>query len=67
MAGALAELKHYILPKEYLELDHKEVRFSLIHSGSRLLPGMSEKSGIAAEKFLADIGVNIIKNTGLRM
>ena len=63
MAGALAELKHYILPKEYLELDHKEVEVFLIHSGSRLLPGMSEKSGIAAEKFLADMGVNIIKNT----
>ena len=44
MAGALAELKHYILPKEYLELDHKEVEVFLIHSGSRLLPGMSEKS-----------------------
>jgi len=62
MAGALAELKHYILPKEYLELDHREVEVYLIHSGSRLLPGMSEKSGIAAEKFLTDMGVTIIKN-----
>ena len=63
MAGALAELKQYILPKEYLELDHREVDVYLIHSGSRLLPGMSEKSGIAAEKFLTNMGVNIIKNT----
>ena len=63
MAGALAELKQYILPKEYLELDHREVDVYLIHSGSRLLPGMSEKSGIAAEKFLTNMGVNIIINT----
>ncbi len=26
------------------------------------MPGMSEKSGIAAERFLSDMGVNIIKN-----
>ncbi|MFM2392504.1 MAG: hypothetical protein RLZZ546_481, partial [Bacteroidota bacterium] len=63
LAGAIAEMKSYILPKDYTELDNKEVDIYLIQSGDRLLPGMSEKSGKAAEDFLIKMGVNVIKNT----
>ncbi|MBK8699145.1 MAG: NAD(P)/FAD-dependent oxidoreductase [Saprospiraceae bacterium] len=63
LAGAIAELKHFILPKDYVELDNKEVDVYLVHSGERLLPGMSQKSGAAAEEFLLKMGVNVIKNT----
>ncbi len=63
VAGALAELKKYILPKEYLELNNGEVDIYLVHSGDILLPGMSPKSSKAAEDFLTDLGVVIIKNT----
>jgi NADH:ubiquinone reductase (H+-translocating) len=63
LAGAIAEMKHYILPKDYIELDNKEVDVYLVHSGPTLLPGMSEKSGIAAEDFLIKMGVIVLKNT----
>lgn len=63
LAGAIAEMKSYILPKDYTELDNKEVDIYLVQSGDRLLPGMSEKSGKAAEDFLVKMGVNVIKNT----
>ncbi len=63
LAGAIAEMKQYILPKDYIELDHNEVDVYLIHSGDSLLPGMSKKSGEAAEAFLRKMGVIVVKNT----
>jgi NADH:ubiquinone reductase (H+-translocating) len=63
LAGAIAEMKHFIMPKDYIELDSSEVQVYLVHSGDHLLPGFSEKSGRAAEDFLLKMGVNILKNT----
>lgn len=57
MAGALAEMKNYILPKDYKELDYKEVDIYLIQGGDRLLPGMSEYASENALKALEKIGV----------
>ncbi len=62
MAGTLAEMKHYVLPKDYPELNKDEIDVYLVQSGDRLLPGMSEKAGRSAEKFLRNMGVNIILN-----
>lgn len=62
MAGALAEMKRYTLPKDYPELNKDEIDIYLIQSGNKLLPGMSEKSGRDAEKFLRDMGVIVILN-----
>jgi len=59
LAGALAEMKKYILPKDYPELDPKEVDIYLIQSGDRLLPGMSEKAGKKAFEFLEDLDVKV--------
>ncbi len=63
VAGALAEMKKYILPKDFKELEAKEVDIYLIHAGSRILPAMSEKASRNAEKYLIDLGVHVIKNT----
>lgn len=62
MAGALAEMKQYVLPKDYPELNNDEIDVYLVQSGNRLLPGMSEKSGRKAENFLRSMGVNVILN-----
>ena len=64
VAGALAEMKTYILPKDFREeLDCDEVDIHLIQSSPMLLKGMSEQAGAAAERFLTKLGVNIRKNT----
>jgi len=63
LAGALAEMKKYILPKDYPELDEKEVDIYLFEGGNRLLSGMSEKASAAALKFLEELGVKIKLNT----
>lgn len=63
LAGALAEMRNYILPKDYTELDNSEVDIYLIQSGDHLLQGMSEKSSQKALKFLTAIGVNVQLDT----
>ena len=62
LAGALAEMKKYILPKDYPEINHEEIDIFLVQGSNQLLQGMSQKSGDAAEKFLLDLGVKVIKN-----
>jgi len=63
LAGALAEMKKYIIPKDYPELDQHEVDIYLMQSGERLLPGMSEVAGQKAKVFLEEIGVIVQLNT----
>jgi NADH dehydrogenase len=63
VAGALAEMKKYILPKEYRELDLSEVDIHLVEGSSRLLAGMSEKSGEEAKRFLEQLGVEVKLNS----
>jgi NADH dehydrogenase len=59
VAGALAEMKQYILPKDYPELDNKEVDIYLVQSGDRLLKGMSEEASEKALQFLKKLGVKV--------
>jgi NADH dehydrogenase len=62
LAGALAEMKNAILQKDYPDLDINKMQINLIQSGNRILNTMSEKSSHAAENFLTNLGVTIIKN-----
>ena len=59
LAGALAEMRKYILPKDYPELDEKEVDIFLYQSGDRLLKGMSKKASEKALKFLTNLNVKV--------
>ena len=59
LAGALAELKRYILPKDYPDLDIRKMQIHLVQGGDRLLPAMSEKASESSEKFLRKMGVNV--------
>ena len=63
LAGALAEMRNFILPKDYKELDNSEVDIYLIQSGDKLLQGMSERSSTKALEFLKKIGVEVLLNT----
>jgi NADH dehydrogenase len=62
LAGALAEMKRAILQKDYPDLDISKMEINLIQSGDRVLNTMSEKSSLAAENFLVDLGVIVHKN-----
>jgi NADH dehydrogenase len=62
LAGSLAEMKKYILPKEYNELNPKEVDIYLIEANANILASMSKRSSQAAEKYLKKMGVMVMKN-----
>ena len=63
ISGALAEMKRYVLPKDYPELNFDTMRIYLVESGPRLLGGMSERSSEKAGKYLVDLGVTVLLNT----
>lgn len=62
LAGALAEMKKAILPKDYPDLDIRKMEINLIQSSDRILNTMSENASEKAEKFLIDLGVEVWKN-----
>lgn len=59
MAGALAELREYVLRKDYPALDLEDMRVFLVEAGDRLLPAMSQKAGKRAKRDLEKIGVTV--------
>ncbi|WP_430933558.1 NAD(P)/FAD-dependent oxidoreductase [Saccharicrinis sp. 156] len=63
LSGAIAELKSYVLPKDYPELDFSRMKIRLYEAAPRLLNGMSEKAGKDAFKFLTQLGVEVHLNT----
>jgi NADH dehydrogenase len=60
IAGALSEMKRYIIPKDYPDLADHEVNIYLIEGSSRLLNVMSEEASAHVYKFLAEMEVCII-------
>ena len=64
IAGALGEMKKYIIPREYPEIDRDEVNITLLEGSPKLLGAMSGKSSEAALKYLTDdLMVNVRLNT----
>ncbi|MBP0905566.1 NAD(P)/FAD-dependent oxidoreductase [Mariniflexile gromovii] len=62
LAGALAEIKKGILPKDYPDLDTRLAQIHIIQSSDCILKGMSDKASEKAEDFLEKLGVNVWKN-----
>jgi NADH dehydrogenase len=62
LAGALAEMKKGILPKDYPDLDIRQMQINLIQSSGEILKGMSAQASEKAEDFLIKLGVNVWKN-----
>lgn len=63
VAGALAEMRKDVLPKDYPELNYKEVDIYLIQSSSSLLKGMSKQASEKALEFLTKLGVKVKLNS----
>ncbi|WP_420601274.1 NAD(P)/FAD-dependent oxidoreductase [Flagellimonas sp.] len=61
LAGALAEIKKGILPKDYPDLDTRRAQINLVQGSDRILPAMSEIASSKAERFLEKLGVNVWK------
>ena len=60
VSGALAEMRRYVLPKDYPELDFSKMNIYLVEGGERTLAGMSEKSSADSIHYLNKMGVNVM-------
>lgn len=63
IAGALAEMKRYVLQKDYPDLSSTLLNIYLIEGNSHLLSVMSNRASEKAEEFLSRMGVKILLNT----
>ncbi len=63
VSGALAEMKRYVFPKDYPELNTDEIDIYLVQGGAQLLQGMSEESSRKSLEFLTELDVKVRLNT----
>lgn len=66
LAGALSELKRYIFPKDYPELEVSQMDIHLVEATPRLLNGMSTIAGDKAKQYLEEMGVHVHLNTAVK-
>lgn len=62
LSGAIAEMRKYILPKDYPELDFSKMQVILVEGSSKTLMTMSEKSSGQSCKYLKSLGVIVKTN-----
>ncbi|HRG11627.1 MAG TPA: FAD-dependent oxidoreductase, partial [Cyclobacteriaceae bacterium] len=66
LAGALTELKKNVFPKDYKELDMRQMDIHLVEASPRLLNGMSTQAGEKALQFLNEMGVKVHLNAAVK-
>jgi len=63
LAGALAEMKKYVLPRDYPDMDFSRLKIYLVEGGPSTLGVMSEASQKKSQQYLRDLGVEVRLNT----
>lgn len=63
LAGIIAELAHFTLPKEFRKIDTRKTRVVLIEAGPRVLPAFAEELSAYAQKALEKLGVEVLTGT----
>ena len=63
LAGTLAEMKRFILPKDYPELNFEGMKIIVVEGSPRVLSAMKEQSSTKAQKYLEDLGVEVRLST----
>jgi NADH dehydrogenase len=59
LAGAIAELKRHILPRDYPDMNLDKMQIHLLEGNDRVLPPMSAHASKSAAKFLKNLGVQV--------
>ncbi len=62
VAGALAEMKKHVIPKDFPDLDVSKMQIHLYQSSPRLLKTMSEEASEKSKEFLEEMGVEVKLN-----
>ncbi|MEO6348260.1 MAG: NAD(P)/FAD-dependent oxidoreductase [Aquaticitalea sp.] len=59
LAGALSEMKHYVLPKDFPDLDFSKMQIHLYEMAPKLLSAMSEQASKKTLLYLQKLGVQV--------
>lgn len=62
LAGALAEMKRYVIPKDFPGLDLSKMSINLYEAAPKLLSVMSENASAKSQLYLKELGVNVLLN-----
>lgn len=62
LSGALAEIRNHVVPKDYPDINPKEIQIHLLEGNDRVLPPMSKNASKKAYKFLKKLGVEVHLN-----
>ena len=63
LAGAIAELSHTVLARDFRNIDPRETRVILLEGGPRILASFSPELSDSATRQLNQLGVNVRLNT----
>ncbi len=66
LSGAIADMKRFVLHKDYPELDFGKMHIYLLEGTAKTLGVMSEKSSNDSKKYLEKLGVTVLTNTLLK-
>lgn len=60
ISGALAEMKKYVLPKDYPELDFSKMNIYLLEGTAKTLGSMSARSSAQSKNYLERLGIKVM-------
>ncbi|HEX4876436.1 MAG TPA: NAD(P)/FAD-dependent oxidoreductase [Chitinophagaceae bacterium] len=63
VSGALAEMKKYVLPKDFPELDISKMNIYLLEGSGKTLSSMSAKASERSARYLEKLGVKLMTNS----
>lgn len=66
LSGAIADMKRFVLPKDYPELDFTQMKIYLLEGTAKTLAAMSERSSEQSQLYLEKLGVTVLTNTILQ-
>lgn len=65
LAGAMAEFRRHVLPRDHPELDWRDCRIVLLEAADRILPAMPESLQRSAQRHLRALGVEVRLKTAI--
>ena len=66
ISGSLAEMRKHVLPKDYPELNLRDMQIFLVEAGPSVLGPMSEASQRESRQYLEELGVKVLLNTAIK-
>ncbi|MEO9022703.1 MAG: FAD-dependent oxidoreductase, partial [Ginsengibacter sp.] len=66
LAGALAEMKKFVIPREFPDLKPNKMSINIYESGSQLLKVMSDEASTKSLEYLQKLGVNVFLNSRVK-